>query len=99
MRTELELREALFNNHFGINILELTIDASSLAELRQLLDEVATCWRSEAKVDKQIVHYVVELLMILYNKIQYGGFSAEDTSEVIKLYEELQKRLLEDCLV
>lgn len=99
VKSEAELKEVLFENQFGLNILELTIDQHSFDELCGLLNELANIWKTLEVVDKEIVAFVAEILMITHNKLVYGGFDQEDNAKLLKMHSDIEVLFLEKCLI
>lgn len=95
------LRERLYANQFGLQLLELAIDQEAFQDLCAILKEIAAIWSGKESVEKEVVHFMVEQLMILRNKLRYqdSSFDADDTAELERMHDEFQRIVLEECLV
>lgn len=99
MRSEDEIKADLFENQFAMNILEMTIDAQSFAELCNLLKELAGVWQGKSEVDKETVRFIAEILMITHNKLCFDGFESEDRATLVKMHTEIESLFMERCLI
>ncbi len=94
------LRERLFANQFGLQLLELAIDREAFQDLCAILKEIAATWSGKDSVDKEVANFMVEQLMIMRNKLRYpdSSFDADDLAELERMHDEFQQIVLGECL-
>ncbi len=95
-----ELKDAILNNPFTDDLMDYQLDEQAFSELCNSLEQLASAWKGESFIDKDVVMYMYHTTHIVRNRMEHfrKNRQAATADRLEDMFIELDKLFGEQCL-